>query len=188
MPRNGEDARRRLQEAALALYRKHGYDATTTAQIAAEAGVTERTFFRHFADKREVLFDGEDAFRATLRKAVADVPGSPTPLATLLDAFRALIPMLEGNRPFSEPRFRVIAETPALRERELAKGAAMIDAVAEALTARGVPERQAALAARVGMTAFDQAAHRWLEDPGEGAETHLTRAFDDLRGLWAAED
>jgi AcrR family transcriptional regulator len=84
MPRSGEEARRRLQQAALELYLERGYDATTTAQIAERAGVTERTFFRHFADKREVFFDGEAVLRSALITAIAKAPEDLGPLPVLL--------------------------------------------------------------------------------------------------------
>src|SRR3954454_23851391 len=118
VPRSGAEARRRLQQAALELYRERGFDRTTTAEIAARAGVNERTFFRHFADKREGLFDGEAALRAELVQSVAEAPGGLPPLDVLLGAFRKAGRILEDNRPFSEPRLAVIAATPALRERE----------------------------------------------------------------------
>ena len=79
MPRDGAQARARLREAALELYRERGYDETTAAQIAARAGVTERTYFRHFADKREVLFDGEAELRAILVDAIATAPAGLAP-------------------------------------------------------------------------------------------------------------
>src|SRR6478735_15430 len=118
VPRSGAEARRRLQQAALELYRERGFDRTTTAEIAARAGVNERTFFRHFPDKREVLFDGEADLRAALVRAVAEAPDGLPPLDVLLRAFRTAEPVLERNRPFAEPRLRVIAATPALRERD----------------------------------------------------------------------
>jgi hypothetical protein len=58
MTRWEPNARGRLEQAALALYGERGFENTTVAEIAARAGLTERTFFRHFADKREVLFAG----------------------------------------------------------------------------------------------------------------------------------
>ena len=185
MPRSGEAVRRRLQITALRLYRKHGYDATTAAEIAAEAGVTERTFFRHFPDKREVLFDGEDTFRAALAQAITDVPGTAAPLAVLRQAFRAgaVESHLEKNRPYLQPRAELIAATPALRERELAKIASLQDAAAEALTARGTPARQAVLAAQVGVAALGQAIHDFMPDPTADFNSLLTEAFDDLSGL-----
>lgn len=185
MPRSGEDARRRLQQAALELYAERGFDRTTTAEIAARAGVTERTFFRHFPDKREVLFDGEATLRADLAESVAGAPEGLPPLEVLLRAFRKSARILEGNRSFAEPRLAVIAATPALRERDLAKAATMIDALAAALRARGVAGRVAALAAHVGWVTFHHAAGAWIGESGRGFDEHLDEAFADLRTLAA---
>ena len=102
------------------LYAERGFDRTTTAEIAARAGVTERTFFRHFPDKREVLFDGEAALRADLTESVVGAPDGLPPLEVLIRAFRKAGRIVEGNRRFAEPRLAVIAATPALRERVLA--------------------------------------------------------------------
>lgn len=178
-----DDARTRLQAAALELFRTQGYDRTTAAGIAARAGVTERTFFRHFPDKREVLFDGEATVRAALLSSIADAPAELGPLATLFRAFRAFQPMLEDRRSYAEPRHRVIAATPALRERELAKTAALADALADALGARGVADLPAALAARTGMAAFVHATVAWLDDPDVGFGERLDLAFRELRAL-----
>jgi AcrR family transcriptional regulator len=185
MPRSGAEARRRLQQAALELYRERGFDQTTTAGIAARAGVNERTFFRHFPDKREVLFDGEADLRAALTQAVAEAPDGLQPLETLLCALRKVEPILEDNRPFAEPRLQVIAETPALRERDLAKAASLTAAVAQALRERGVAERVAGLAAQTGWAAFHYAAQAWIDDPAQSLDAHLLQAFDDLRILFA---
>ena len=176
--------RRRLQEAALALYREHGYEAVTAAEIAAAAGVTERTFFRHFPDKREVLFGGQDDVSGAVARAVAEVPADVTaPMAVLRQAFRAMRPVLEINRPFALPRAELIASRPALRERELAKIASIQDAAAEALAARGIPRRQAVLAAQVGVATFGLALQEWMPDPAADFDTLLAAAFDDLRDL-----
>lgn len=168
------------------LYRERGFDRTTTAEIAARAGVNERTFFRHFPDKREVLFDGEAELRAALMREVADAPGDLPPLDVLLHAFQRAGRVLEENRPFSEPRLELIGRTPALRERDLAKAAFLTEAVAEALRLRGVPDRLADLAAHTGWAAFHHAAQAWIDDPAQGGlEAHLRRTFDDLRALSA---
>ncbi|MER0481470.1 TetR family transcriptional regulator [Streptomyces sp. Edi2] len=185
MPRSGAEARRRLQQAALELYRERGFDQTTTAEIAARAGVNERTFFRHFPDKREVLFDGEGALRAALIQAVAEAPDGLQPLDILLGAFRKAGRTLEENLPFSAPRREVIARTPALRERDLTKAASLTEAVAEALRQRDVADRLAGLAAQTGWAAFHQAAQAWIDDPSQSLDAHLSRAFDDLRTLFA---
>jgi AcrR family transcriptional regulator len=185
VPRSGAEARRRLQQAALELYRERGFDQTTTAEIAARAGVNERTFFRHFPDKREVLFHGEADLRAALMREVAEAPDGLQPLEILLCAFRKAGRILEDNRPFSEPRREVIAKTPALRERDLAKAASLTDAVAEALRQRGVADRLASLAAQTGWAAFHHAAQAWIDDPSQSLDAQLSRAFDDLRALSA---
>jgi AcrR family transcriptional regulator len=185
VPRSGAEARRRLQQAALELYRERGFDQTTTAEIAARAGVNERTFFRHFPDKREVLFDGEADLRAALMQAVAEAPDGLQPLEILLSAFRKAGRILEDNRPFREPRLAVIAVTPTLRERELAKAAMLTDAVAEALRHRGVANRLAGLAAQTGWATFHHAAQAWIDDPTQSLDAQLCRAFDDLRALSA---
>ncbi|MFI2641953.1 TetR family transcriptional regulator [Streptomyces sp. NPDC018610] len=185
MPRSGAEARRRLQQAALELYQERGFDQTTTAEIAARAGVNERTFFRHFPDKREVLFGGEADLRAALMREVADAPDGLRPLDVLLCAFRKAGRILEDNRPFSEPRLKIIAVTPALRERDLAKAASLTEAVAEALRRRAVPDRPADLAAHTGWATFHQAAQAWIDDPSQSLDAHLVRAFDELRALFA---
>jgi AcrR family transcriptional regulator len=186
MPRSGDDARRRLYEAAMALFRERGYDATTTAEIAAKAGVTERTFFRHFPDKREVLFQGEQVLRDALADAVTDAPDGLDPMGVLLWAFRRVVPMFEANRPFTEPLQKVVAQTPALQERVLTKTAGLVAALSEALTRRGVEAGVAALAAQVGMAAFSYAARAWFEDPTLTLDDHLARAFDELHNLSSA--
>jgi AcrR family transcriptional regulator len=186
VPRNREEARRRLQQAALELFRERGYDSTTAAEIAARAGVTERTFFRHFPDKREVLFDGEAALRAGLVTAVANAPDNLAPLQILFFAFQSVEQMLEDNRPFSEPRHEVIVAIPALRERELAKVATINSALAFALQQRGVEDRLATLAVQTGMAAFSHGANAWFNDPSRRLHSHLVEAFNDLNALcWA---
>ncbi len=165
------------------LYRERGFDGTTAAEIAARAEVNERTFFRHFPDKREVLFDGEADLRVTLMQAIADAPGNLEPFDALLCAFRKSARNLEDNRPFAEPRWKIIAVTPALRERELAKHAWLTDAVAEALRQRGVGDDLAGLAARTGWAAYQHAVQTWVDDPEQSLDKCLSRAFDDLRAL-----
>lgn len=181
--RNKNDARTRLRTAALALFGELGFEGTTAAAIAARAGVTERTFFRHFADKREVLFDGQRVLLAALTGAVAEAPARLGPLDTLFTAFGAVLPLLEANRAFAAPRQRVIAATPALAERELAKHAALADSLADALRARGVGEQPAELAARTGVVAFAYATMRWLEDPSVTLAARLDAVLRDVRAL-----
>ncbi len=156
------DSRGRLQEAALALYSERGFDQTTAAQIAARAGLTERTFFRHFADKREVLFGGSALLQERIVTAVAGAAPGDGPLDAVACGLEAAAAMLgESRRDLTHQRQAVIAANPELRERELAKLADYAEAVAVALHRRGVGEPQAGLAAEAGMTVFRMAVERW---------------------------
>lgn len=187
MPRSGAEARDRLERAALELYSERGYEQTTIAEIAARAGVTQRTFFRHFGDKREVLFNVELRQQQALAAALADVPGTVPPLAAVLRAFRSMAPDLENNRPLVEARHRVIAATPALRERELAKEAALSAVVGAALRARGLPDWDATLLAQVSTAALGHAIHTWAAGADDGIDALITRAFIGLRDFSGIE-
>lgn len=183
MPRDGTKARARLREAALELYREQGYDETTTAQIATCAGVTERTYFRHFADKREVLFDGEAKLRTILLDAIAAAPLDLAPLPVLVQSFTAAVPLLIANRPIATKRAEVIAVTPALQERAYAKTAALTDTLAQALVKRGTAPPTARLAAQIAMATFDRASHQWAEDPTTDLRAAIAQAADEVQAL-----
>lgn len=159
------DSRGRLQEAALSLYAERGFDQTTAAQIAARAGLTERTFFRHFADKREVLFAGSDLLREQIVAAVAAAPREDGPLAAVGAGLAAAAGALgEMRRDLARQRHAVISANPELRERELAKMADYAAAVSAALRTRGVPEPAASLAADAGMAVLRVALERWASE------------------------
>lgn len=183
MPRSGEEVRRRLQLAALELYRERGYEETTATEIAERAGVTERTFFRHFPDKREVLFDGEAAFSEALTHAVRYATPELGPWDTLFLAFNQVKHIFVENRPFTEPRRLVIAANPALQERAVAKTRALTSAVASALQQRGVPAPQANLSAQMGMATLSHAVAAWFADGSVELGEHIVRAFDEVRAL-----
>jgi AcrR family transcriptional regulator len=183
MPRNGDDARKRLQLAALELFSERGYEETTAAEIAAKAGVTERTFFRHFPDKREVLFDGDTAFIEALTSAVRHAPPALGPWDTLFLAFNAVKQMFVENRPFTEPRQRLIAGNPALQERAVAKTRSVIAAVASALCERGLTVPQANLAAQMGMATLSHGVSAWFKDGSIDLGEHIVRAFQEARDL-----
>lgn len=177
------DLRARLQIAALGLFRERGYDRTTASEIAACVGVTERTFFRYFPDKREVLFEGSAMLETALVSSIVDARSDLGPLDTLFHAFRSTLPMLEENRSFSKPRHEVISSTPALYERELAKIDSLTGALSVALKARGVSDGQAALAAGAGMAAFVHAVVAWLEDPEIALSERIDGSYRELKAL-----
>ena len=180
MPKNSVAVHRSLQQAALELFRERGYNQTTAAEIAARAGVTERTFFRHFADKRDILFDREASVQTALTEAIASAPADLAPMQVLLLAFHGMEAIYEANRSFSEPRQAIIAVTPALQERESTKIASMIAVLASALEQRGVDAKLSTLAAQVGTAAFNYALREWLGDTSSGLGAHLDRAFNQL--------
>jgi AcrR family transcriptional regulator len=183
MPRSGAEARTRLREAAIELYLERGYDATTTAQIAERAGVTERTYFRHFADKREVLFGGETELRDTMIGAITNAPAGDSALDLVLGAYAAAIPLFVEGRPIALRRAAIMAGVPALQERAQAKSAALIDAIVAALVARGIPEPSARLAAQVGAAAFQRAGAAWYPDPTQDLRDLLKKAAAEVRAL-----
>ena len=183
-----KDVRRRLQLAALELYGERGFDRTTAAEIAVLAGVTERTYFRHFPDKREVLFDGEAAWQAAVVDAVANVPDGLAPLPTLLEAFLTVVPILERDRAMKERRHRVISAAPELRERELTKLAHLSEAIASALKERRVPEDVAYLASTCGVALLSRVRLTWLAGTPADYPTLLTAAFADLGSLLTVGD
>jgi AcrR family transcriptional regulator len=191
MPRSGREAHERLQRAALELYVEQGFDQATTAEIAERAGVTERTFFRHFPDKREVLFGGEAFVRELLVTAVDDTPMGVAELGSLEVLRGACLaleePLVEG-REFFKTRHAVIAVTPVLRERDLAKTALLAEALASALSRRGVGSQQASLAARAAVAAVDAATTSWYEEPSGSLRTLINQAFDDLFDLTTAKN
>ncbi len=184
------DRRGRLQEAALALYSERGFDQTTAAQIAARAGVTERTFFRHFADKREVLFGGSALLQERIVAGVAGAPAADGPLDAVSCGLAAAAVVLgEFRRDLSRQRQAVIAANPELRERELAKLADYAAAIAATLRERGVTEPQATLAAEAGMTVLRVAMQQWADgDDGRDLDTIMRDAVGELRTVAATAE
>ncbi len=159
------DARGRLSVAAMELYRERGFEQTTVADIAERAGLAERTFFRHFSDKREVLFSGAAELQELLVTTVAGAPESATPIEVIAGAVALAGGVLQERRDFAQQRQSVINANPELQERELIKLASLASAMAGALRQRGVNDQSAALAAEVGVAAFKIGFDRWIKDP-----------------------
>ncbi len=187
MARWKPDARNRLEQAALELYSARGFEQTTVAEIAAQAGLTERTFFRHFADKREVLFGGARALEDLLVARVAAAPGDATPLDAVAAALGAAEAVFPERRERSRQRQGVIAANPELRERELSKLEALATALAGALRGRGVPDPAAGLAADMGIAVFRAAFADWLEETDRRSFHDLVQAaLGELRAVTAS--
>ena len=175
------NAQGRLKQAALDLYVEQGFDATTVAEIAARAGLTERTFFRHFADKREVLFRGRELADA-LGAAIDAAPAATAPLDAVAGALESLSDFFADRRPHARRRQAVIAANPSLQERELIKLASLATTIGDALRRRGVADPTASLVAEAGIAVFKVAFENWLTDPADRSlAEHIREALSELR-------
>jgi AcrR family transcriptional regulator len=186
MSRWQPNARGRLEQAALELYTERGFDQATVADIAERAGLTERTFFRHFADKREVLFGGQEALIEWVTTHIAAAPDSASPIDIAGDALRSVGKMFKGRHDHARRRQAVIDANPGLQERELIKLALLSSVVADGLASRGVPAPAAKLTAETAVAVFKVAFERWIS----AAKDHdLTRiigdSLDELKALTA---
>jgi AcrR family transcriptional regulator len=182
------DARGRLAKAAMELYAEQGFDQTTVAEIAARAGLTERTFFRHYADKREVLFYGMEMTLDLLAGAVADAPASAAPLEAVGAALQAVGAALQQNPERARLRNAVVSANAELRERELIKLASFAAAMSGALRDRGVGEPAASLAAETGIAVFKVAFARWISESCQPDLPEILReSMADLRGVLTGE-
>jgi AcrR family transcriptional regulator len=164
------------------LYLERGFDQATVAEIAERAGLTERTFFRYFADKREVLFRGAAALEKLLVDHVLSAAPAVPPLAAVSAALEATTPMFEQRRASARKRQRLIATHAELQERELIKFASLASAIADALRRRGVPSLAANLAAESGIAIFKSAFERWLADPkNRDLAHHIRESLAELK-------
>jgi AcrR family transcriptional regulator len=171
-------ARDRLQAAALELFSSQGFEQTTAAQIAESVGLTERTFFRHFSDKREVLFYGQERFLQAFADGANAAPPDASPLAVIASAVHGAAALFPDEiRPYSRTRQSVIEKNPALQERELHKRAGLATIAAQALRVRGTGEPAATLAGESAATVFYVAFAHWIRD---GETRSLSRIAADV--------
>ena len=188
MSRWEPNARGRLEQAALELYIERGFEQTTVAEIAKRAGLTERTFFRYFADKREVLFAGAGSLQDFLVTTLASAPESAAPIDAVASALEAAGALLQKRRAYSRQRQAVIVANAELRERELIKLASLGSAMAEVLRRRGVREPAASLTAEAGIAVFRIAFERWISEPGQRDLPQCIReSLDELKAVTAGK-
>ena len=178
------DARERMTRAAMELFAERGFAQTTAGDIAERAGVTERTFFRYFTDKREVLFDGSPALTSAAHAATLAAPPDASLLDAALAGMVAAAGLLEDHHERAVRRSRLIADNPTLQERELLKMASLTEATAEALRHRGGREPAATLAAHSAVTVFQIAFGQWVsaERPGS-LSSRIARTASELRAI-----
>ncbi|KOG88517.1 TetR/AcrR family transcriptional regulator [Streptomyces varsoviensis] len=179
MPRWESDAQGRLERAALELFETQGFERTSVAQIARAAGLTERSFYRYFPDKREVLFAGSELEAHLVAQVEAADPGL-TPIEALLTALGTADEVFR-SREFLLRRVKVIAASPALAERDLIKLADIADALARALEHRGVEPGAARFIIDVAMAITRRATSRWLADPDAAFPDLVAQATAELR-------
>jgi AcrR family transcriptional regulator len=188
MSRWEPNARGRLEQAALELFIERGFEQATVTEIAKRAGLTQRTFFRHYADKREVLFAGSEALQELLVGSVASAPDSTAPIEVVAAALEAVGAVFQERREYSRQRQAVIAANAELRERELIKLASLASAIGEALRSRGVSAPAASLAAEAGIAVFKIAFERWINETGQPDFSQIVReSLDELKAVTAGE-
>jgi AcrR family transcriptional regulator len=181
MSRWEPNTRARLERASLELFVERGYEGTTVAEITERAGLTKRTFFRYFADKREVLFGGQEIMSRLLIEGIVGAPESATPFDVITAGLQALTPILDHERlELARQRQAVVAANQDLRERELLKGASLITAMADGFRRRGLPETVVHLAAELCGLGLRMSFQRWLA-PGDDEK------FADIAGETVAE-
>ncbi|MFG3023070.1 TetR/AcrR family transcriptional regulator [Streptomyces sp. NPDC048254] len=188
MARWEPNARQRLVQAAIDLFGEQGYDSTTVAQIAERAGLTKTTFFRHFPDKREVLFAGQEVHGRLLTEGAEAAPAAATPLEAVAAALDALTASFTPEQRAFGPRLSaVVAGHTELRERLAFKELDLAATLTDALRRRGVPDPTASLAADLGIRAFATAFARWITPANDQPFPELARAaLTDLREAAAA--
>jgi AcrR family transcriptional regulator len=188
MARWEPDACGRLAKAAMELFVERGYDRTTVQEIAARAGLTERTFFRYFTDKREVLFSGAKELEESIVERIVGAPRDASPFAAVAAAFEATGAELEETRDlqFVRARYTLVTNHADIHERELIKMAGLAVAVTKALRARGVPEPAASLTAEAGIAVFKIGFERWVtERRPRDLPAHIRAAVDALKAVTA---
>ncbi|MFJ2089522.1 TetR/AcrR family transcriptional regulator [Streptomyces sp. NPDC087901] len=186
MSRWEPNARGRLEQAAMELYGERGYEKTTVTEIAGRAGLTERTFFRHYADKREVLFGGSVLLQGLLVDTLAEAPESASPIDAVAGALQAAAAVFDERREQSRRRQEIISANVELQERELVKLDSLAAALGGALRERGVPEPAASLAGEAGVAVFKVAFGRWIGGSGElGMGEFIQEALDELKAVTA---
>jgi AcrR family transcriptional regulator len=166
-------------DAALDLCEEHGFERVTVSQIAAAAGVSEMTFFRHFPTKESVVLD--DPYDPLIASQVAAQPRHWVPLRRAAEGMRAAwqsLPVPEEQD--TRRRIRILAASPALRAASWRNNEETQEILTQALVAGGAPEIDARVAAAACLAAITEALMAWAGDDATSMDACITRALDVL--------
>jgi AcrR family transcriptional regulator len=184
MPRWKPDTQQRLETAALHLFAENGYDGTTTAEIAARAGLEKRSFFRYFPDKREVLFSGTPALTESLRHSLETQAPTIAPWDAVMNALKRSDDIVAVDRELSRVRRDIIGRNAELREREVLKAAQLEDLLQELLAQRGIETLRARVTARLAFLVYEQAFNTWLDsEPQQSFATYVEQIQGELTNV-----
>jgi AcrR family transcriptional regulator len=184
-----ENARERFEGAAYSLFREQGYAATTVPEIAAKAGLTERTFYRYFTDKREVMFWRAGDHQIMIAKEIARAEAGLHPLAMVAHAFESVAPFIDSHRPIVELRQLLISTHGDLQERELMKLHMLASTVEQALQQRGIDRSHARVVAEIGAAIWKVALENWRADDMEKSfADHVQAALNRFQGALRSQE
>lgn len=174
----------RLVEAALELFEQRGYEQTAVVDITERAGLARRTFFRYFADKREVLFTRTQRLEALWIETVREAPPAATTTEIVVAALGATAEAFEARRPLVARRHAILVANPELQERELMKLTRLARLTAAQLEARGTPASEALVAAELGALVLRLAFDRWASTSGDASlATVIDAVLGEVRQL-----
>lgn len=176
MVRKAENARERFEGAAYMLFQDQGYAETTVPQIASKAELTERTFYRYFSDKREVMFWRADAHQSAIMKAIINAPVGPHPLDVISGSFSTIAPFIDSHRPIVKLRQSLISAHVELHERELMKLHNLALAIDSGLQQRDIHPSLSRVLAEIGAAVFKVALQNWRADEAEAGFVHHVQA------------
>ena len=171
-------SKEKLQVAAAKLFMKKGYENTTVQEIASLAGVTERTFFRQFKDKSDVLFDTSNTMGQRVAAFITDnFDVEQKPLKLAVDGFASISDYFDGSRERVLARNQIIQSNPDLQERELLKRQVLIESVTNALLVKFDSELSE-LAARFAVEIFHMAFRKWIESAEKGFAEQVLAVYE----------
>lgn len=192
MPRWEPDTEERLRRAAVELFIEHGYEAVTVSNIAERAGLTRRSFFRYFPDKREVLFSGSSRLTDEIEHRLESVGADESTGTVLASVLIEAGTILMEDRAAQLQRRAIIASSPELQERDRAKSASIGAAIGRSMMRHGMNPADAELLGAIWAEVFRSAYDRALSDSEAlGFGHHISgalRVSTSFAGLAAADD